>query len=464
MTRVLVVDDDAGLREMLEIMLTREGYSVVGEGDGLKALNRCRRERFDLVLTDLKMPKMDGLEFLKSVKEFSPGTQVILITAYATGETALRAMKEGAYDYVEKDFDVDDLKRLIREALEKKGEKDQQAPFERDADDAVHFGGMIAKNKDMLRIFTTVRKVADTAANVLLLGESGTGKELVAREVHRLSGRRGPFLAVNCGSLPANLVESELFGHARGAFTGAIAASPGLFRSATGGTLFLDEVGELPLSLQPRLLRVLEQGEVRPVGCPTTQRVDVRVVAATNADLDRACREERFRGDLLARLDQVRLSLPPLRRRRQDIPPLLAHFFQKHAPASPPHDYELDALERLLAYSWPYNVRELEKTVRLLLLEHPLLTRVTAALLPPCFAPAVSAPASAPARAASPQPSPATSCRVGPAGLPGREELVALLEQTHGRVSEVATALGKDRRQIYRWLRRHDLDPELFRG
>jgi len=313
-------------------------------------------------------------------------------------------------------------------------------------------------------IIQQIQRVASSELPVLILGESGTGKELVAREVHRLSGRRGPFLAVNCGSLPANLVESELFGHARGAFTGAIAASPGLFRSATGGTLFLDEVGELPLSLQPRLLRVLEQGEVRPVGCPTTQRVDVRVVAATNADLDRACREERFRGDLLARLDQVRLSLPPLRRRRQDIPPLLAHFFQKHAPASPPHDYELDALERLLAYSWPYNVRELEKTVRLLLLEHPLLTRVTAALLPPCFATAVSAPASAPARAASPQPSPATSCRVGPAGLPGREELVALLEQTHGRVSEVATALGKDRRQIYRWLRRHDLDPELFRG
>jgi len=366
MTRVLVVDDDAGLREMLEIMLSREGYSVVGEGDGLKALNRCRKERFDLVLTDLKMPKMDGLEFLKSVKEFSPGTQVILITAYATGETAVRAMKEGAYDYVEKDFDVDDLKRLIREALEKKGEKDQQAPFERDADDAVHFGGMIAKNKDMLRIFTTVRKVADTAANVLLLGESGTGKELVARAIHDHGPQsQQPFVAVNCGGIPENLLESELFGHMKGSFTNAFADKPGLFEVARGGTILLDEVGELPPLLQVKLLRVVQEKTFRRIGGVEDIKVNVRIIAATNQDLEKRVRDGGFREDLYYRLNVIPIVIPPLRNRREDIPILTKYFVEKFSRAYGKEIRTISAyaLGLLLEYPFPGNVRELENII-----------------------------------------------------------------------------------------------------
>ena len=366
MTRVLVVDDDAGLREMLEIMLTREGYSVVGEGDGLKALNRCRKERFDLVLTDLKMPKMDGLEFLKSVKEFSPGTQVILITAYATGETAVRAMKEGAYDYVEKDFDVDDLKRLIREALEKKGEKDQQAPFERDADDAVHFGGMIAKNKEMLRIFTTVRKVADTAANVLLLGESGTGKELVARAIHDHGPQsQQPFVAVNCGGIPENLLESELFGHMKGSFTNAFADKPGLFEVAGGGTILLDEVGELPPLLQVKLLRVVQEKTFRRIGGVEDIKVNVRIIAATNQDLEKKVRDGGFREDLYYRLNVIPIVIPPLRNRREDIPILTKYFVEKFSRTYGKEIRTISAyaLGLLLEYPFPGNVRELENII-----------------------------------------------------------------------------------------------------
>jgi two-component system response regulator PilR (NtrC family) len=366
MTRVLVVDDDAGLREMLEIMLTREGYSVVGEGDGLKALNRCRKERFDLVLTDLKMPKMDGLEFLKSVKEFSPGTQVILITAYATGETAVRAMKEGAYDYVEKDFDVDDLKRLIREALEKKGEKDQQAPFERDADDAVHFGGMIAKNKDMLRIFTTVRKVADTTANVLLLGESGTGKELVARAIHDHGPQsQQPFVAVNCGGIPENLLESELFGHMKGSFTNAYADKPGLFEVARGGTILLDEVGELPPLLQVKLLRVVQEKTFRRIGGVEDIKVSVRIISATNQDLEKKVREGGFREDLYYRLNVIPIMIPPLRNRREDIPILTKYFVEKFSRIYGKEIRSISAyaLGLLLDYPFPGNVRELENII-----------------------------------------------------------------------------------------------------
>jgi two-component system response regulator PilR (NtrC family) len=366
MTRVLVVDDDAGVRELLEIMLTREGYSVVSEGDGVKGLNRCKKERFDLVLTDLKMPKMDGLEFLKSVKELSPGTQVILITAYATGETAVRAMKEGAYDYVEKDFDVDDLKRLIREALETKGQKDQEAPFQRDADDAVHFGGMIAKNKDMLKIFTTVRKVADTAANVLLLGESGTGKELVTRAIHDHGPlSKQPFVAVNCGGIPENLLESELFGHMKGSFTNAFADKPGLFEVAGGGTILLDEIGELPPLLQVKLLRVVQEKTFRRIGGVEDIKVNVRIIAATNQDLEKKVREGGFREDLYYRLNVIPILIPPLRNRREDIPILTKYFVEKFSRIYGKEIRTISAyaLGLLLEYPFPGNVRELENII-----------------------------------------------------------------------------------------------------
>ena len=366
MTKILVVDDDRGVRELLEILLAREGYSVVCEGDGLKGLARCRKENFDVILTDLKMPKMDGLDFLKAVKEISPETLVILITAYATGETAVRAMKEGAYDYVEKDFNVDDLKRLIREALETKGFKKEQAPFQKDSDDAVHFGGMIAKSKEMIKVFSAVQKVAETTANVLLLGESGTGKELVARAIHSNGAQaKMPFVAINCGGIPENLLESELFGHMKGSFTNAYADKHGLFEVAAGGTIFLDEISELPPLLQVKLLRVVQEKTFRRIGGVEDIKVNVRIISATNQDLEKKVREGRFREDLYYHLNVIPILIPPLRGRREDIPVLTKYFVEKFSRCYGKETRTISAyaLELLMEYSFPGNVRELENII-----------------------------------------------------------------------------------------------------
>jgi len=244
MARILVVDDDQGMREFLEIMLTREGYTVSTASDAVKALNRCKKETFDLIITDLKMPKMDGIKFLQEVKDLSPDTMVILITAYASGETAVTAMNEGAYDYVEKDFAIDDLKRIIQNALTSKGLKRDESLFLKEVGETVRFGNMIGGSREMLRMYATIKKVADTTANVLILGESGTGKELVARAIHENSSRKQmPFIVINCGGIPESLLESELFGYIKGSFTGAYSDKAGLFEIASGGTVFLDEIG-----------------------------------------------------------------------------------------------------------------------------------------------------------------------------------------------------------------------------
>ncbi|TRZ77910.1 MAG: sigma-54-dependent Fis family transcriptional regulator, partial [Deltaproteobacteria bacterium] len=239
MAKILVVDDDEGIREFLEIMLTREGYDVTTAPDATKALNRCKKENFDLILTDLRMPKVDGIEFLKAVKDISQETMVILITAYASPETAVSAMKEGAYDYVEKGFDIEDIKNIISGALDKKGVKREDALFIKEVADAVSFGNMIGKSKGMLKVYSVIRKVAETPTNVLILGESGTGKELVARAIHENSQRKNmPFAVINCGGMPESLLESELFGYVKGAFTGAYGDKSGLFEIARGGTIF----------------------------------------------------------------------------------------------------------------------------------------------------------------------------------------------------------------------------------
>ena len=260
MAKILVVDDDQGMREFLEIMLTKEGYEVTCASDAAKALGNCRKENFDLIITDLRMPKMDGIGFLREVKKVSPETMVILITAYASGETAVTAMQEGAYDYIEKDFAIEDLKGIIRNALAKKGSNRDEALFLKGVEEASGFGRMIGSSREMLKVYATIKKVADTPANVLILGESGTGKELVAKAIHESSSRaQAPFLVINCGGIPENLLESELFGYVKGSFTGAYSDKAGLFEIAQGGTVFLDEIGELPHVLQVKLLRVVQE-------------------------------------------------------------------------------------------------------------------------------------------------------------------------------------------------------------
>jgi len=366
MARILVVDDDQGMREFLEIMLTREGYRVTTVGDGGKALNQCRKEKIDLVITDLRMPKMDGIGFLREIKHISPETMVILITAYASGETALTAMKEGAYDYIEKDFAIEDLKRIIQNALTRRGEKQGDALFRKEVEDAVCFGNMIGNSREMLKVYGTIKKVADTPANVLILGESGTGKELVARAIHENSSRSEmPFLVINCGGIPENLLESELFGYSKGAFTGAYSDKAGLFEVAQAGTVFLDEISELPPLLQVKLLRVVQEKTFRRIGGSDDIRVDVRIISATNRNLADGVKSGSFREDLFYRLNVIPINLPPLRERKEDIPILTKFFIEKYSREFKKEIKTISvyALELLMEYPFPGNVRELENII-----------------------------------------------------------------------------------------------------
>jgi two-component system response regulator PilR (NtrC family) len=366
MAKILVVDDDQGIREFLEIVLSREGYDVTSVTDAPKALHRCKKERFDLILVDLKMPKIDGIEFLKMAKDTCPETMVILMTAYASPETAVSAMKEGAYDYIEKGFDVEELKNLLRTALDKKGIKIKDAQFIKDIEESVSFGEMIGKSKGMLKVYSLIKKVAPTPTNILILGESGTGKELVARAIHENSPRaKMPFVVVNCGGVPESLLESEFFGYMKGAFTGAHIDKPGLFELARGGTIFLDEIGELPSLLQVKLLRVVQEKTFRRVGGTEDIKVDVRIISATNKNLEERVKEDSFREDLYFRLNVIPIHIPPLRDRKEDIPVLTRYFIEKY---SREFGVELKtissyALELLIQYPFPGNVRELENII-----------------------------------------------------------------------------------------------------
>ena len=364
--KILVVDDDEGIREFLEIMLTREGYDVTTAPDATKALSRCRKEKFDLILTDLRMPKVDGIEFLKAVKDISQETMVILITAYASPETALSAMKEGAYDYVEKGFDIEDIKNIISGALDKKGVKREDALFIKEVADAVSFGNMIGKSKGMLKVYSVIKKVAETPTNVLILGESGTGKELVARAIHENSPRKNmPFEVINCGGVPESLLESELFGYVKGAFTGAYGDKPGLFEVTRGGTIFLDEIGDLPPLLQVKLLRVVQEKTFRRVGGTEEKKVDVRIISATNKNLEEKVKDGSFREDLYFRLNVIPINIPPLRERKEDIPILTRHFIEKCSRELGKEVKTISsyAMELLMKYPFPGNVRELDNII-----------------------------------------------------------------------------------------------------
>lgn len=366
MATILVVDDDQGMRELLEIMLTEEGYVVSTANDARKALAQCRKEIFDLIITDLKMPKMDGIDFLRKVKELSPETMVILITAYASAETAVTAMKEGAYDYIEKDFSIEDLKEIIRNALTKKGVNQEDALFLREAEEAVGFGKMVGNSREMLKVYATIKKVADTPANILILGESGTGKELVARAIHESSSRSSMnFVVINCGGIPENLLESELFGYSKGSFTGAYSDKAGLFEIAHGGTVFLDEITQLPRMLQVKLLRVVQEKTFRRIGGADDIQVDVRIISATNQNLADTVKTGSFREDLYYRLNVIPLHLPPLRERKEDITVLTKHFIDKYSKAFGKEIKTISvyALELLMQYPFPGNVRELENII-----------------------------------------------------------------------------------------------------
>ncbi len=366
--RILVCDDEPGLREMLSVLLRRAGYRVTTAETRLQALERLAdpETRFDAVITDLALPDGTGMEVLSGALERDPSIQVLMITAYGGTEDAVEAMRRGAYDFVTKPFRNHELLALLDKALEKRRIVDENRALRETLGASFRAGSLIGKSQPMQAILEMVRRIASARTSVLITGESGTGKEMVARAIHEHGPRAAqPFVVVNCGALPSQLMESELFGHEKGSFTGATQKTEGLVRAAEGGTLFLDEIGELPLDLQVKLLRVLQDRRVRPVGGSREVDVDIRVVAATNRDIEADVEAGHFRRDLFYRLNVIRLHLPPLRERVQDIPLLAHHLIDKHCALAGRAPLELgeDARRWLLQQPYPGNVRELENVV-----------------------------------------------------------------------------------------------------
>ncbi len=365
--KILVIDDDTSLRRVLEYNLEEEGYEVQAASSGEKGLSLMEDFQPNLVITDMKMTGMNGLMVLKIIKERSPDTLVIIITAFGTVDAAVEAMKSGAYDYITKPFNREALKLTVRKALQFCDLTEENKRMKSELSDLSDFHTIIGSSEEMKKVFEVIRKVADTEAPVLITGESGTGKELVARSIHANSSRRnGPFVTINCAAIPRDLLESELFGHTKGAFTGAIKEKKGKFQLADGGTIFLDEVGELLLELQPKLLRALQEKEVEPIGSTKVQKLDVRVVSATNLNIEQAIADGSFREDLYYRLSVIPLHLPPLRDRTEDIQLLVKYFCRKHC--SDKIRIENDGLKILMTYPWPGNVRELENTIERLII------------------------------------------------------------------------------------------------
>jgi two-component system response regulator AtoC len=364
--KILVVDDEEPMRHMLTLILKREGYEVQAVEKGSEALKSAESESFDFILSDVVMPEMDGLTLLQALKQKRVEASVIMMSAYGNLDTAVEAMKRGAYDYVSKPFKPDEILLTLRKAEERENLRQENQRLRQEVRRDYSFGKIVGKSPKMMQVFETIKKISDYKASVLLIGESGTGKEMVAKCIHYNSPRSNePFVAVNCGAIPETLLESELFGHERGAFTDAKKEKRGSFEMAHLGTLFLDEIGEASLSAQVKLLRALQEGEVKRLGSERPLAVDVRIIAATIRDLSRAVAEGKFREDLFYRLNVLPLHLPPLRERKEDIPLLVDHFIRKYNEQHRLNTEGIseDALALLLEYPWPGNVRELENAI-----------------------------------------------------------------------------------------------------
>ncbi len=368
-TSVLVIDDEENMRHMLSKMLTMDGYHVETAGDGETGLLALERSDFDFILCDIKMPKMDGMGFLKALGDKTLQATVIMMSAYGTIDLAVKAMQLGAYDFISKPFKSDEVRLAIKKAQERDHLKRENIRLKTQLqriEDRQRFGKLVAKSRSMQSVFAMASKAAQYGTTILITGESGTGKELIARAIHHEGPKRNrPMVPVNCGSIPENLLESELFGYVKGAFTGADSAKRGLFEEAHGGTLFLDEIGELPLPLQVKLLRVLQENEIRPIGASNTRKIDVRVIAATSRNLEEMVAENSFREDLYYRLNVLPIAMPPLRERSEDIPLLCQHFIAKlnNALGRSVKSIAPEAMADLLRHQWPGNVRELENAI-----------------------------------------------------------------------------------------------------
>lgn len=451
---ILVVDDDDAHRGMLKTMLRSWGYAVDEATDGDEAVALVREKAFDAVLTDVRMARMDGIHALKGILEYNPALPVVLMTAYSSVETAVEALRLGAYDYLVKPLDFEALKHTLAQAIEHSRLSVENRELRRQLTDAAAGPGILGRSRaisDMLQIISTV---APTEATVLITGESGTGKELVARALHEAGNRANkPLVTVNCAALAENLLESELFGHEKGSFTGADRRREGRFMQADGGTLFLDEIGEMPLSLQAKLLRALQQGEIQRVGSDAPMLVDVRVLAATNRDLRREAAQKRFREDLFFRLNVISIEVPPLRERAEDIPLLAAHFLERFAERNRKSikGFAPQALDSLLRYPWPGNVRELENAVeRAVILCHGDL--IIGRELPSSV---TGAPAPEEAHA---EPEGEASLAGLPLDMVERKCIEETLRQAGDNKSEAARRLGITRATLHNKLRKYGLE------
>jgi two-component system, NtrC family, response regulator PilR len=383
---LLIIDDEAGILEMLTIVFHKEGFQVMGARSCVEGLSRLEASRYDLVLTDLKMPDGSGFDILKRSKELSPGTPVIMITAYTSTKTAIEALKAGAYDYISKPFDVDELKHVVDRALERKRLSEENLSL-KERIERPGFSAVVGASRKMRALFDLVERIGRTTSTVLITGESGTGKELIAKAIHQASPRAAKsFVSINCGAMPENLLESELFGHERGAFTGAVKEKKGLFQEAEGGTIFLDEIGETSLTMQVKLLRALQERVIRRVGGNAEEPIDVRIICATNKDLAKKVADATFREDLYYRINVIPVPIPPLRERRDDIPYLVRHFLRKvsREQGVPEKKISTEAMRLLDGYAWPGNVRELENLIERAVALEPTEV-ITTASLPDVF-------------------------------------------------------------------------------
>jgi len=447
-SRILVIDDEESMCKFMEIMLSKEGYRVEVTDSGRQGISLLKEKNYDLVIADLNMPEMSGIDVLREVKSFKSGQELLVMTAYASVDSAIEAMKEGAADYITKPFKVDEIKMVIERIINRKTLIKENENLKKQLQGQNSFDNIIGTSEPIAKLKKLAKRVASSDSTVLIRGESGTGKDLIAKAIHNQSPRcGGPFVTINCGALPENLLESELFGHKKGSFTGAIKDKDGLLKAADGGTFFLDEIGNTSLSIQIKLLRVLEDKMVTPVGGTKPVEVDVRLIAATNADLEDDVRSGRFREDLFYRLNVIPLYMPPLRDRDADIALLAKHFIRLYCDnlKVPVKDIEDEALSQLLHYNWPGNVRELENTIE----RAVLLTRTETIEL-----------SDLPEKLTAPIK--ATVVREQEPDNPTLESIEKayihfVMTQTDGKKSQAAKILGIDASTLYRKLERYNL-------
>jgi DNA-binding NtrC family response regulator len=446
--RILVIDDEDSMCNFMEIMLAKEGYEVDATTSGKDGVDLVRNSNFDLVIADLNMPEMTGIEVLKEIRSFKSEQEFIVMTAFASVDTAIEAMKQGAADYVTKPFKVDEIKLVIEKSINRRKLIGENTNLKKQLQDDHSFDNFIGASKSIVLVKKLAKRIAGSDSTALIRGESGTCKDLMARAIHNLSPRcNGPFVTINCAALPENLLETELFGHMKGAFTGAIKDKEGLFKVASGGTFFLDEVGNTSLAIQVKLLRVLEEKKITPVGGTKEIEVDVRLIAATNADLEEDVRRSRFRSDLFYRLNVIPIEIPPLRERMEDLPMLVDFFVNKYCEKSgtPRKAISPAAINVLRGYAWPGNVRELENVI-----ERAILLNRTDRL----------EPADLPEKLAQTDPVQVVS-ETEPMN-PTLESIEKayihyVMSQTDGKKSEAAKILGIDTSTLYRKIQRYDL-------